>query len=82
MKTHRMTLCVQYATGIQDWQCPICGRRFLARLAPCDCKKVIVAEGDADAVHTWGCGVDSRTLAAPRYDDGAAWLAHAEEHTR
>ena len=38
------------AAGLEEWRCPVCGRRFLVRWPP-DYQRLVLAEGDEQAVH-------------------------------
>jgi hypothetical protein len=55
MPSHEMELREEYEDGSQDWQCPVCGRRFILHWPP-NYQREILNEGDADAVHTAGTG--------------------------
>lgn len=50
---HAMTLTTTHPSGAQEWECPICGRKFVMQLSP-NFKRVILVEGDAYATHTTG----------------------------
>jgi hypothetical protein len=54
-QSHEMVLQKAYATGVEEWACPVCGYRFLFSWPP-DYKKVILTPGDDNAVHTGGKG--------------------------
>ena len=36
--------------GMEEWRCPVCGRHFLVRWPP-DYQRLVLAEGDEQAVH-------------------------------
>jgi hypothetical protein len=38
------------AAGMEEWRCPLCGRHFLVRWPP-DYQRLVLAEGDEQAVH-------------------------------
>jgi hypothetical protein len=38
------------AAGMEEWRCPVCGRHFLVRWPP-DYQRLVLAEGDEQAVH-------------------------------
>jgi hypothetical protein len=38
------------AAGMGEWRCPVCGRHFLVRWPP-DYQRLVLAEGDEQAVH-------------------------------
>lgn len=54
-ETHSMTLTSTHPSGAEEWTCPECGRAFVMQLAP-NFKRVILAEGDAHAIHTTSRG--------------------------
>ena len=37
-------------SGMQEWRCPVCGRHFVVRWPP-DFERLVLTEGDGDAVH-------------------------------
>jgi hypothetical protein len=37
-------------SGMEEWRCPECGRHFVVRWPP-DFERLVLAEGDGDAVH-------------------------------
>jgi hypothetical protein len=37
-------------SGMQEWRCPACGRHFVVRWPP-DFERLVLTEGDGDAVH-------------------------------
>jgi hypothetical protein len=38
------------ATGMEEWRCPVCGRHFVVRWPP-DYERLVLAEGDENAIH-------------------------------
>lgn len=53
MQTHHMELERTYPSGVEEWWCPICGRRFVAQWAP-DTRRLILESGDALTRHRGG----------------------------
>ena len=43
------------ASGMEEWRCPECGRHFVVRWPP-DFERLVLAEGDGDAVHVGAKG--------------------------
>jgi len=43
------------ASGMEEWRCPECGRHFIVRWPP-DFERLVLAEGDGDAVHVGAKG--------------------------
>ena len=54
-KRHEMHLEVTYSTGVEEWYCPICGRRILMQWPP-HYKKVVLESGNEQAIHAGGKG--------------------------
>lgn len=52
---HEMQLAQTHATGVEEWFCPACGRRFLMQWPPAY-KKIILEAGDEQAIHSGGKG--------------------------
>jgi hypothetical protein len=52
---HQMMLVRTYKTGVDEWLCPECGRRFLMRYPP-NYKRIVIERGDEDAAHSGGTG--------------------------
>lgn len=50
---HTMDLVAQNPDGSQEWHCPTCGRRFIMYLQP-SYKRVILEEGNPEAIHSGG----------------------------
>jgi hypothetical protein len=50
---HKMILDKIDSTGIEEWYCPTCGRRFLLQWPP-EYKKVILDPGDENVSHNGG----------------------------
>ena len=49
-KHHEMVLEKTHVSGVEEWYCPDCGRRFLVQWPPAY-KMIIVEQGDKDARH-------------------------------
>ena len=47
---HEMILEKTHVSGVEEWYCPICGRRFLVQWPPAY-KMIIVEPGDKDIRH-------------------------------
>jgi len=47
---HEMILEKTHISGVEEWYCPACGRRFLVQWPPAY-KMIIVEAGDKDARH-------------------------------
>lgn len=47
---HEMVLEKTHLSGVEEWYCPSCGRRFLVQWPP-SYKMIIVAQGDKDTRH-------------------------------
>ncbi len=52
---HELILEKTDASGIEEWYCPTCGRRFLLQWPP-EYKKVILEPGDEAVAHSGGKG--------------------------
>jgi hypothetical protein len=52
---HEMQLKETHASGVEEWYCPQCGRRFLLSWPP-TYEKVVLDVGDEYAVHSGGKG--------------------------
>lgn len=52
---HEMVLEKTHDSGVEEWYCPTCGRRFLMQWPP-EYKKIILEEGDGYAIHSGGKG--------------------------
>ncbi len=50
-----MVLKETYPDGSQEWECPICGRRFIMHWPP-NYKRVVLEAGDEQAMHSGGTG--------------------------
>jgi hypothetical protein len=50
---HEMKLAQTHPNGAEEWVCPICHRRFILQWPP-NYKRVILEEGDKDAIHSGG----------------------------
>ncbi len=53
---HEMVLKQTFPNGTQDWVCPICSRRFILQWPP-HYKRVILEEGDVNAMHSGSMGI-------------------------
>jgi hypothetical protein len=53
------------ASGMEEWRCPQCGRHFVVRWPP-DFERLVLAEGDGDAVHVGAKGEPGLTGAQVR----------------
>jgi hypothetical protein len=49
-KHHEMILQETHVSGVEEWYCPDCGRRFLVQWPPAY-KMIILAQGDKDIRH-------------------------------
>jgi hypothetical protein len=54
-ETHEMILNTTHPSGVEEWYCPTCGRRFLMQWPP-NFKRIILDEGDENALHSGGKG--------------------------
>jgi hypothetical protein len=52
---HEMHLEKTHPSGVEEWYCPMCGRRFLLSWPPAY-KKIIIEAGDEYAIHNGGKG--------------------------
>lgn len=52
---HEMVLQSTDESGVEEWYCPTCGRRFLLRWPP-HYNRVILERGDESAIHDGGKG--------------------------
>jgi hypothetical protein len=52
---HEMVLDQVHESGVEEWYCPTCGRRFLLQWPP-NYKKIVLEPGDVAAEHTGGKG--------------------------
>ncbi len=55
-ETHTMILKGTDESGVEEWYCPTCGRRFLMQWPP-EYKKTVLEPGDEYAIHTGGKGL-------------------------
>lgn len=53
MHSHRMELDRTHPSGVEEWYCPTCGRRFVAQWAP-ETRRLILDPGDAHIPHRGG----------------------------
>jgi hypothetical protein len=49
-KHHEMILEQTHTSGVEEWSCPDCGRRFLVQWPPAY-KMIILVQGDKDIRH-------------------------------
>ena len=49
-KYHEMILQETHISGVEEWYCPTCGRRFLVQWPPAY-KMIILEQGDKDTRH-------------------------------
>jgi hypothetical protein len=49
-KYHEMILEKTHISGVEEWYCPTCGRRFLVQWPPAY-KMIILEQGDKDTRH-------------------------------
>jgi hypothetical protein len=54
-KHHEMVLEQTHTSGVEEWYCPSCGRRFLVQWPPAY-KMIILEPGDQDTRHSVGKG--------------------------
>lgn len=54
-KHHEMVLEKSYSSGVEEWCCPICGRRFLVQWPPAF-NMVVLEPGDQNAKHIGSTG--------------------------
>ena len=54
-RPHEMVHQGTDASGMQEWRCPECGRHFVVRWPP-DFERLVLTEGDGDAVHVGAKG--------------------------
>jgi hypothetical protein len=52
---HDMVLEKIHASGVQEWGCPVCGRRFLVQWPP-EFNMIILEPGDQSANHSGSTG--------------------------
>lgn len=52
---HEMELERTHPSGAEEWYCPTCGRRFLMQWPP-HYKKIVLEQGDENALHSGGKG--------------------------
>ena len=49
-KHHEMILEKTHISGVEEWYCPTCGRRFLVQWSPAY-RMIVVAVGNKDILH-------------------------------
>jgi hypothetical protein len=52
---HEMELEKTHLSGVEEWHCPTCGRRFLITWPP-NYEKVILEPGNESVIHSGGKG--------------------------
>jgi hypothetical protein len=52
---HQMILAKTYSSGVEEWNCPTCGRRLLIGWEP-SFKKTVIEAGDEFSIHSGGKG--------------------------
>ncbi len=55
LQRHEMVLEKSHEFGAEEWFCPVCGRRFLLQWPP-NYQRIILEQGDNNAVHSGGKG--------------------------
>ena len=65
---HPMALLSTVPTGIELWECPTCGRRFLLTWHPW--QRTVLAPGDEHATHT-GSKAPAGLALTMRLEDGS-----------
>ena len=75
---HEMILHQVHDSGVEEWYCPTCGRRFLMQWPP-NYKKIILDPGDVHAEHTGGKG--GLNVGSPQIDqaEGALYADDLDE---
>ncbi len=69
---HTMVLEHTHPTGVEEWACPTCGRRFIAQWEP-TLKRLILNPGDDGAIHAGGnLQIETQFHPAPDAEDFAA----------
>ena len=69
---HMMVLEHTHPTGVEEWACPTCGRRFIAQWEP-TLKRLILNPGDDGAIHAGGnLQIEMQFHPAPDASDLAA----------
>ena len=65
------------SSGMEEWRCPVCGRHFLVRWPP-DFERLVLTEGDGDAIHVGTKGDVAlggiQVAPAAGEDDWRRWL--------
>jgi hypothetical protein len=63
-KFHEMVLERTHVSGVEEWYCPSCGRRFLVQWPPAY-KMIVIEQGEKDTRHNVS-KVNSRTIPVKR----------------
>ena len=77
-RQHEMILQGTDAAGMEEWRCPVCGRHFVVRWPP-EFERLVLAEGDGNAVHSgrkaeFGLTAIEIAPAAGGEDEWRRWL--------
>jgi hypothetical protein len=59
-KHHEMICEKTHVSGVEEWYCPVCGRRFLVQWPPAY-KMIVLEQGEKDTRHNLS-KVNSRTV--------------------
>lgn len=59
-ENHEMILDKVHPSGIEEWYCPTCGRRFMMNWPP-KYSKVILEAGDETAIHSGGKSTEEKS---------------------
>jgi hypothetical protein len=65
---HEMTLESIHESGMEEWACPTCGRRFLVRWTP-NYIRLILEPGDERVIHTGTASTRQTEAPAVPVDD-------------
>ena len=79
MQTHQMEIERTYPSGVEEWWCPTCGRRFVAQWAP-ETRRLILDPGDAHIPHRGG-DLSIHLGVEPASDDHTPPLTDAEANS-
>jgi len=68
-QSHEMQLAITHSSGAEEWNCPECGRRFVAQWEP-NFRRVILERGDEMIIHNGqGMGFREQTREAINEDE-------------
>lgn len=79
MQGHTMQLERTYPTGVEEWWCPTCQRRFVAQWAP-EIRRLILEPGEAHIPHRGG-DLSLNLALEPGTGDHAPPLTEAEANS-